>query len=100
MLPLCVGMPVTATDHLDRGRGILRGCEGVVVGWVWPADAAPEKKGENSCVWNQLPACILVRFDTKESWRIDGLSEDNVFPVAPQKKPGTLTRDGAGLCSG
>ena len=74
VLPLCVGMPVTATDHLDRGRGILRGCAGVVVGWVWPADAAAEKKGENGCVWNQLPACILVRFDTKESWRIQCVS--------------------------
>ena len=89
VLPLCVGMPVTATDHLDRGRGILRGCAGVVVGWVWPADVAAEKTAQSSCVWNQLPACILVRFDTKESWRIDGLSEDNVFPVAPQKKRGT-----------
>ena len=32
-LPLCVGMPVAATDHLDRERGILRGCPGEVVGW-------------------------------------------------------------------
>ena len=92
VLPLCIGMPVTATDHLDRGRGILRGCAGIVVGWVWPADAAAEKKAENSCVWNQLPACIFVRFDTKERWRIDGLSEDNVFPVAPQKKPWYLDK--------
>ena len=65
VLPLCVGMPVTATDHLDRGRGILRGCAGVVVGWVWPADAAEEKKAENSCVWIKLPACSLVRFQTE-----------------------------------
>ena len=28
VLPLCVGMPITAADHLDRGRGILRGCAG------------------------------------------------------------------------
>ena len=34
VLPLCIGMPVRATDHLDRGRGILRGCRGVVVGWA------------------------------------------------------------------
>ena len=92
VLPLCVGMPITATDHLDRGRGILRGCAGVVVGWVWPSETGERTRKENNCVWNQLPACILVRFKTKESWRIDGLPEDNVFPVAPQKKPWYLDK--------
>ena len=33
VLPLCVGMPVRATDHLDRERGVLKGCKGVVHGW-------------------------------------------------------------------
>lgn len=28
VLPLCMGMPVAATDHLDRSRGILHGCPG------------------------------------------------------------------------
>ena len=92
VLPLCVGMPITATDHLDRGRGILRGRAGVVVGWVWPSETGERTRKENNCVWNQLPACILVRFKTKESWRIDGLPEDNVFPVAPQKKPWYLDK--------
>ena len=36
VLPLCIGMPVAAADHLDRSRGILRGCAGEIVGWVWP----------------------------------------------------------------
>ena len=35
VLPLCLGMPVAAADHLDRSRGILRGCAGEIVGWVW-----------------------------------------------------------------
>ena len=39
VLPLCQGMPVAAADHLDRSRGILRGCAGGIVGWVWPTDA-------------------------------------------------------------
>ena len=32
VLPLCVGMPVRATDHLDRKRGILKGTKGYIVG--------------------------------------------------------------------
>ena len=36
VLPLCVGMPVTATSHLARRRRILKGCPGEVVGWTAP----------------------------------------------------------------
>ena len=86
VLPLCIGMPVTATDHLDRRRGILRGCRGEVVGWSWPKEAPDLKKQETAQIWNDLPGCILVRFHTKETWRVEGLWEDNVFPVTPQKK--------------
>eukprot|EP00438_Fugacium_kawagutii_P001459 Skav211876 [mRNA] locus=scaffold1431:374175:389938:+ [translate_table: standard] len=49
VLPLCLGMPVAATDHLDRNRGILRGCAGEVVGWVWGADA-----GNLSCDFSKM----------------------------------------------
>ena len=89
----CKGMPVMATDHLDRKRGILRGCPGEVVAWVWPEDGQRgEETGEEGDIWNKLPACVLVRFQTKEKWRIDGLEEDNVYPVAPQKKPWYLDK--------
>ena len=87
VLPLCQGMPVAAADHLDRSRGILRGCTGEIVGWVWPADAVGNTIQEAKQIWNELPACILVRFKTKTTWRVQGIDEDNVFPVAPQKKP-------------
>ena len=43
-------------------------------------------------IWNELPACILVRFKTKTTWRVEGIDEDNVFPVAPQKKPWYLDK--------
>ena len=92
VLPLCLGMPVAATDHLDRSRGILRGCPGEVVGWVWPAGAVDAAKQEGTQIWNDLPACVLVRFHTKTTWRVDGINEDNVFPVAPQKKPWYLDK--------
>ena len=92
VLPLCIGMPVAAADHLDRSRGILRGCAGEIVGWVWPADAVGGASQEAKQTWNELPACILVRFKTKTTWRVQGIDEDNVFPVAPQKKPWYLDK--------
>ena len=85
-------MAVAAADHLDHSRGILRGCAGEIVGWVWPADAVGEARQEMTQIWNELPACILVRFKTKTTWRVEGIDEDNVFPVAPQKKPWYLDK--------
>ena len=81
-----------AADHLDRSRGILCGCAGEIVGWVWPADAVGGASQEATKIWNELPACILVRFKTKTTWRAQGIDEDNVFPVAPQKKPWYLDK--------
>ena len=92
VLPLCIGMPVAAADHLDRSRGILRGCAGEIVGWVWRADAVGGARQEATQIWNELPACILVRFKTKTTWRVQGIDEDNIFPVAPQKKPWYLDK--------
>eukprot|EP00438_Fugacium_kawagutii_P008899 Skav215707 [mRNA] locus=scaffold2573:242958:252224:+ [translate_table: standard] len=92
VLPLCLGMPVAAADHLDRNRGILRGCPGEVVGWAWAPDAIEGASQETTQIWNELPACILVRFKTKNIWRVEGIDEDNVFPVAPQKKPWHLDK--------
>ena len=92
VLPLCVGMPVTATDHLDRERGILRGCLGEVIGWIWPKDVATTQEADEADIWNETPACILVRFQTKEEWQVNGLQEKNVFPVATQKKPWYLDK--------
>ena len=74
VLPLCIGMPVTATDHLDRRRGILKGCPGTVVGWSWHEAAG----GSTTQIWNQLP--------TKSEWRVQGLATDNVFPVTLQRQ--------------
>ena len=85
VLPLCIGMPVRATDHLDRGRGILRGCRGVVVGWAKETDSAVDPMGKN-VIWNDLPAAIYVRFETASSWTIGNLQEANVYPVTPQRK--------------
>ena len=83
---------ITATDHLDRERGILRGCLGEVIGWIWPKDVATTQEAVEADIWNETPACILVRFQTKEEWQVNGLQEKNVFPVATQKKPWYLDK--------
>ena len=79
MLPLCVGMPVRATDHLDRKRGILKGTKGyVVVGWSAIANETPVPEG---VVCNNLPAVVYVRFETATSWHVPGVPDANVYPV-------------------
>ena len=85
ILPICMGLPVRATDHIDRERGILRGCRGVVVGWSAETLGESHKQGE-AVIWNTLPAAIYVRFATATAWSVDGLGESNVYPVAPQRK--------------
>eukprot|EP00434_Breviolum_minutum_P017382 symbB.v1.2.015349.t1/scaffold1094.1/size138377/14 len=86
VLPLCMGLPVRATDHIDRARGILRGCRGVVVGWSQEHVSESLDQEDASIIWNTLPVAIYVRFDTAATWAIDGLQETNVYPVSPQRK--------------
>eukprot|EP00435_Cladocopium_sp_Y103_P058343 s631_g20.t1 len=88
LLPLCVGMPVRATEHLDRRRGILKGCRGTIVGWS-PCHGAPE---DGVVLWNKLPEVVYVKFDTTDSWQIDGMPHSNVYPVAPCKRVWFLDR--------
>ena len=99
VLPLCLGMPVAAADHLDRSRGILRGCAGEIVGWVWPADAVGGASQEATQIWNELPACILVRFKTKTTWRIEEIDEDTLFLSRRKRNRGIWTRGEGGQYS-
>ena len=85
VLPICMGLPVRATDHLDRAKGILRGCRGVVVGWSHEPGTESSAQGD-AIIWNTLPVAIYVRFDTAATWVIDGLQQANVYPVSPQRK--------------
>ena len=83
ILPICLSLPVRATEHLDRRRGILKGCKGKIIGW----SMAPDTQ-----IWNKLPDVIYVQFETAKTWRIEGLLHDNVFPVTAQRKPWFLDR--------
>ena len=77
VLPLCLGLPVVATDHLDRGRKILRGCRGTVMGW-----SNVDLQDPDTNIWNKLPAVLLVCFETPHVWQVDGLPP-NTLPIAP-----------------
>ena len=81
VLPICVGLPVRATDHIDRAKGILRGCRGVV-----EEQATDGGDQGDAIIWNTLPVAIYVRFDTTAKWVVDGLQQANVYPVSPQRK--------------
>ena len=83
ILPLCLGLPVAATDHLDRRRKILRGCRGYVVGWTAePALSQGHVAKDKAIIWNTLPSVVYVSFHTERSWHIGSLPP-NVLPVAP-----------------
>ena len=83
VLPLCLGLPVVATDHLDRRRKILRGCRGYVVGWTAePTLSQGHVTKDNAIIWNTLPSVVYVSFLTEQTWQIGSLPL-NVLPVAP-----------------
>ena len=83
LLPICLSLPVRATEHLDRSRGILKGCKGKIIGW----STAPDTQ-----IWNKSPEVVYVQFETTKTWRVDGLLHDNVFPVTALRRPWFLDR--------
>ena len=88
VLPLCVGMPVRAMDHLDRKRGILKGTKGHVVGWSKITNETPAPEG---VVCNKLPAVVYVQFQTTTTWQIQGVPDANVY------RNSRALKDGPGL---
>ena len=83
VLPLCVGMPVQAREHLYRKEfKILKGCHGTVCGWSRVETDTASADGPT--IWNKLPEYIFVRFETRTRWTIPGIDQENVFPVSVQ----------------
>ena len=83
VLPLCMGMPVQAREHLYRKEfKILKGCHGTVCGWARVETETASADG--AVIWNKLPEYIFVRFETRTRWTIPGIDEENVFPVSVQ----------------
>ena len=88
-LPLCIGMPVSATDHLDRARRVLRGCAGTVCGWTHASDKSEVTRADGHVrYWAEMPAAVYVKFRTSKTWRVGGTQEDCVLPVAPVRSDG------------
>ena len=72
MLPLAIGMPVALTEHLDRGKQLLRGSVGHVHSWQW---------NDN----DRRPSTVYVKFPDAE-WMLDGINELGVYPICPVKR--------------
>ena len=79
-LPLCIGMPVQAREHLHRKDfKILKGCHGTICGWS--SIETETAAADGAVIWNKLPDFIFVRFDTRTRWTLPGIDQENVFPV-------------------
>ena len=86
VLPLCVGMPVRLTEHLDRGeKSLLKGRVGTVKGWQSETgvDIAPIGSMH---VFRKTPDVIWVDFaDAATTWQLDGVPATAVYPVQPRR---------------
>ena len=83
MLPLCEGLPVFLSDHVNRDRKLLKGRRGYVCSWQHATDGAV--RVDPTCVvWNQLPKVVYVKFPEAQ-WQIPGLAL-GVYPVTPQRR--------------
>ncbi len=77
VVPLCVGMPVSCTDHVGRSpdKQLLRGHVGIVHSWV--EQSGPEAELKNGVrILKRLPNVVFVKFldkDCKElPWKLPG----------------------------
>ena len=85
MLPLCEGMPVFLTDHVNRKRNfkLLKGRKGYVRGWQHATDGAVLAE-PGTVVWNELPKAVLVEFPGA-TFQLPGRAK-GVYPITPQRR--------------
>ena len=93
MLPLCKGMPICLTDHLDRNpeKSLLRGKVGEIHSWQWHEQDVAEEY-ESTVVLKRLPVVEYVKFPGAK-WKVPGISEPGVYPVVPVKRRWALDRN-------
>ena len=94
MLPLCDGMPVTLTDHIDRSpdKALLRGRRGYVHSWIEHQQEA-SKIMNGRRVLQKLPLVVFVQFydidehgdEVLPNWRIPGTDRNGVYPIIAKK---------------
>ena len=79
VLPLCVGMPVQAREHLHRKDfKILKGCHGTICGWS--SIETETAAADGVVIWNKLPDYVFVRFETRTRWTIPGIDQRERLP--------------------
>ena len=85
LLPICVGMPVRLTDHIDRGqKSLLKGRVGVVRGWQSEAGTSISDLGSVDG-FTKMPEVVWVEFSSpKKAWKLKGVPQPNVYPVVPR----------------
>ena len=74
LLPLCIGMPVRLTEHIDRSeKSLLKGRLGTVKGWQSRSKIDISQLGPVK-VFNKSPGVVWVEFSGQNtSWRLDGV---------------------------
>jgi len=61
--PVVEGMAISLTDHVDKGKQLLKGTEGKIVGlWLDPEEPAPSTNDDGECVLRKLPLAAIIRF--------------------------------------
>ena len=90
VLPLCIGMPVALTDHVDRSlnKNLLRGRIGTVESIVY-ADNDTSISSDGVRVTEKLPKVIYVRFQEENgracSWTLPSLKEPGLYPITAKR---------------
>ena len=89
VLPVCRGMPVYLTEHVNRKRLLLKGRRGRIVSWK-QASQRQERISSTTTVWNELPEVVYVHFPSGR-WHFKGL-KPGVYPITPYSKTWFLDR--------
>ena len=94
LLPLCVGMPVRLTDHIDRSKkSLLKGRLGVVRGWQSEVGTAINDLGSVAS-FKKMPEVVWVEFPSqKQTWKLKGVPQANIYPVVPRSATWYLDRN-------
>ena len=88
MLPLMIGMPVAATEHINRSydKRIPKGRVGFIHSWVLAPDEDSTHE-DDVRILNKSPNVVFVNFYTTEAaelpWTLPGSTEKGVYPITP-----------------
>ena len=110
MLPLVEGMPVALTEHIDRGRQLLKGAEGTLAGlWLDTEEPRPTPGQNGELVLRRLPMAALVKFPHIDDpvkiplktgrWCLNPSRRSTVRSLGKLSETTSCVKTGAGGCS-